>query len=150
MVWVCILLFTIPLHAAQTADSGSPLPLRTAATIFPPLNHTLSRTTCESYRGSPVTFPHMSAKQRKEHSVCPARPPPTRYGPKLRLTSIPYIHRWGLRSRILARGLDHTSCSALSDAVPHFWGSNRSHSFCPPLERGGWLTSRVAGVRLVV
>ena len=116
-------------------------------------------TTCESYRGSPITFlpcPPNKGKRNntqdkgKENFVFSARPPPTRRGPKLRLISIPYIHRRGLRSRILARGLDHTSYSALSDAEPQLWGSNRSHSFCPPLEREGWLTGRVAGTCLVV
>ena len=132
----------------------------------------------------PILLPPMSAKQRKRkedtkekvHSVCPARPPPPRHRSKFHLTSIPYIHRWGLRSPVLARGLgpprsslalrssialllfcqprstgsarrcpphvmwvgsvvigrkvDHSSCSALSDAGPHPWGSNQPP---PPL-----------------
>ena len=41
----------------------------------------------------------------KIHSVCPARPPPPRHRSKLHQTSITYIHRRGLRSPVLARGL---------------------------------------------
>ena len=115
MLAVC-LVFTIPLHAARIKGHGSGY--FSAFKPYPVPNYK------ESYRGSLISFSPCSPNKGKrnntqdkgkrnntqvkgkEHSVYPARPLPPLCGPKLRLTSIPYIHRGGLRSRVLARGLD--------------------------------------------
>ena len=228
---MCYLLFYYPaICGPRGHDSGLPLPLRTAATIFPLLTISCPRSKLPILTGLP-DLPPSSARQKKgrkttqdkgkSHPARPARPPPPRRGTKLYLTSIPYIHRWGPRSLVLARSLaprarrgccdlpshcscfanptrwgqpagapscgvggawcvsltnqsslryrprrllisivgvplitgmgwahcnwskfDHTSCSALSYAEPHSWGSNRSPLVLPPLGRAGWLTGR--------
>ena len=46
---------------------------------------------------------------------------------------------------VIDRKSDQTSCSALSDAEPHLWGSNRLPLVLPPSWEG-WLTGRAMGL----